>query len=331
MFLKRFRQTGPDIVIMIFIISMLLWAGSFLHPHELAAQVSPDRPMPLYYILEKLTYLGPFVSVLSAYFLVMLISFLLVNLNTSDLFIGERTFLPGLFYILISGIFISQQTLNPVLPAAIFLIMASRRIMDSYKIMGVAYSFFDAGLLIGLGSLFYFNFIWFGFLLIIGIAILRTGNPKEIIISILGLATPLFLIYGFLFITGKDLGSLMSDARYNLFGEADHHIFSTIEIAAIIVTGVVLLISLFKLLPSLSGKKIKSRKTFNLLIWTLLLSVILYFVSHSASVELIWIAGVPVSYIISHFFVYARRRFIPEIMFVSLFLVVALVQIFNLI
>jgi hypothetical protein len=331
MFLRRFRQTGPDIIIMIFIISVLVWLGSFLHPADISLQVPFDRPMPLYNILAKLNHLGSFVTVLSAYLLVLLIAFLLVNLNTTDLFIGERTFLPGLFYILFTGVFISQMTLNPVLPSAIFLILATRRIMDSYKVQGVAYSFFDAGMLIGVGSLFYFNFIWFGLLLIIGIALLRSGNPKEIIISILGLATPLFLVYGFLFITGKDITTLASAADYNLFGITSQHLFSRSEFAAIIVIGIVLIVSLSRLIPSLTSKKIKARKTFNLLIWALLLSITLYFLSHSVSVELVWITGIPLSFIISYFFVYAKKKLVPEIMFISLFVVVALVQILNLI
>src|SRR5512143_722046 len=191
MFLKKFKQTGPDIVILIFIISVLVWAGSFFHPPDIA-QSSGVRPMPLYSVLLKLTSAFPLMSVFLAFMLLQLTGFLLVNFYTSDFFIGERTFLPALIYFLLSGIFISQQTMNPALPAAIFLIMASRRIMDSYKVQGTAFSFFEAGLLIGTGSLFYCQLAWFGFLLIIGIALLRTGNPKEIIISLLGLITPWF-------------------------------------------------------------------------------------------------------------------------------------------
>ena len=64
--------------------------------------------------------------------------------------------------------------------------LAIMRIMDGYHISGTAYNYFDAGLLISIGSLFYANLIWFGLLVIIGIALLRTGNLKEILISVLG-------------------------------------------------------------------------------------------------------------------------------------------------
>ena len=75
--------------------------------------------------------------------------------------------------------------------------------MEAYRIQGIAYNFFDAGILIGIGSLFYANLIWFGLLVIIGIALLRTGNIKEIAISFIGLLTPYIMTFGIYYVLGK--------------------------------------------------------------------------------------------------------------------------------
>ena len=119
-----------------------------------------------------------------------IISFLLVNFNTTSFFINERTYLPALFYILAGGFFPEYQSLNPALPASLFLMLAIIRIMDGYRKAGIANNFFDAGILISTGSLFYANLIWFGLLIIIGIALIRTVNLSDIAIAILGLLTP---------------------------------------------------------------------------------------------------------------------------------------------
>ncbi len=132
----------------------------------------------------------PVAGVIFSFVILFLILFLLVNFNTSQFFINERTFLPATLYILFSALFPQCQVLNPVLPAVVFLMLAIRRIMDSYRKPDIAYNFFDAGILISIGSLFYANMIWFGLLVIVGIAIIRTGNIKEIGIAILGLVTP---------------------------------------------------------------------------------------------------------------------------------------------
>jgi len=59
--------------------------------------------------------------------------------------------------------------------------------MDGYAQTGTAYNYFDAGILSVPEVCFMRNLIWFGLLVIIGIALLRTGNAKEIVISVLGL------------------------------------------------------------------------------------------------------------------------------------------------
>ena len=54
-------------------------------------------------------------------------------------------------------------------------------------------------------------------------AILRSGSLTELIISILGLVTPLFIVYGFLYVTGNDMDSQLSAITYNLFGKDAHY------------------------------------------------------------------------------------------------------------
>jgi hypothetical protein len=265
-------------------------------------------------------------SVLVAVILVLLTGFLLVNFNTSAFFIGERMFLPALIYTLITCYFIDFQILNPALPAAVFLILALRKIVESYKVQGTAYSLFDAGLLIGLGSLFYASLIWFGLLFIIGIALLRTGNIKEVIISFIGLAAPLFIVYGFLYVSGQDIDSLQSAVTYNLFGRDAHYPVKGLKLVVLVVSGLLVMISFFHLLSGINNKKIKSRKTFILFFWTLFIATVVYFLSGAASVEIQWLAMIPPTYFISHYFVFSRGRWLPDTMLVLLFVLAAVIQ-----
>ncbi len=327
MFLRKFKGTGPDVIALILIIMVLLWLGSFLHPRLPSSLNFDNNPMPLFGIVLKIAGINPLISVLFTFILVLLTSYLLVSFNTSGFFISERTFLPALIYVIFSGFFPRQQVLNPALPAAIFLILAIRRIMDSYKVQNTAYSFFDAGLLISTGSLFYANFVWFGLLLIIGIALLRTGNVKEIIISVLGLITPWFLTFGFTYVTGDGLKSLMSVIAWNLFTRSTDLNISGVTIAALIVLGLITLISMFYLFSVINTKKIKSRKTFRLLIWALLISAAIFLLFEPVSEEIFWLAGIPVSYLLTHYFVFVRKKVIPEILFSALFILVVLIQI----
>jgi hypothetical protein len=55
-----------------------------------------------------------------------------------------------------------------------------------------------------------------------------------------------------------------------------------------------------------------------------------YFVLPSASVELIWLASIPVSYFVAHYFVFSKKKLLPEIFFAALFIIIIVMQIWNL-
>ena len=327
MLLKFFRGTGPGEILLIFLTAAGVWVSAFINPHLSASYNYDSNPMPLYGLLKQVIGENALYGVIFSFVLVLLMSFLIVNFNTSHFFINERTFLPGVIYVLLTGLFPYHQMLNPVLPASLFLMLAIRRIMDAYRIPGTAFNFFDASLLIGTGSLFYANLIWFALLVIIGIAILRTGNIKELIISLIGLITPALLTVGIYYTSGKDISSLPYVLNYNLFSGTGEYFFSGLLIAGLLLLGIIILVSLVHLLSLLNNKKIKSRKTFTELSWTLVISILVYFVIPSASVEIIWLAGIPISYIITHFLIFSRKKLFPEIFFAAFFLIIVLIQI----
>lgn len=328
MLLKLFKGISPGVIFLIALTLGALWISAFLNPQMPAPAVYETSPMPLYGIIKQITGNNLLGGVIFSFLAVTILIFLLVSFNTSVFFINERTFLPALFYILFGALFPQQQIMNPVIPASIFLMITLMRIMKAYRKQGTAFNFFDAGILISIGSLFYINILWFGLLLIIGIALLRTGNIKEIAISILGLLTPYILTIGLYYVLGKDIGAFLADINYNLFGKTSGYSFSKLTIIVVILTGIILLISTSFLLMRMSSKKIKSRKTFYLLLWALFISLLLYTLLPSVSIDMIWITSIPASYILAHYFVFVRGKIIPEIMFSGMFVLIILLQAF---
>jgi hypothetical protein len=204
--------------------------------------------------------------------------------------------------------------------------IALMRIMDAYRKPGVAFNFFDASLLISIGSLFYANLIWFGLLVIIGIALLRTGNIREIFLSLLGLAAPYILTTGLYYVLGRDLGVLYSDIMNNLFGDNPGYSFSRLTIIILIYSGLLILLSIIFLIGQINSKKIKSRKTFYLLLWGFFISIALYFILPSVSVEIVWIMGIPASYFLAHYFVFVRKKIVTELLLSVYLILVLLLQ-----
>jgi hypothetical protein len=329
MFLRFFKGTGPGVIVITGITMLGVWLGAFFKIQGHFSLYFDLNPMPLYGLLSSLTGTNPLPGVFFSIILVAFMAFLTVNLNNSLFFINTRTFLPALIYILLSGLFPDYQVMNPAIFSAMFLMLAIRRIMESYRVQGISYSFFDAGLLIGTGSLFYANLIWFGTLVVIGIAILRMSNIKEILIALIGLVTPYILTFGIYYIIGRDLEDLVSVIRYNLFARQAVYVFSRINIVSMAVIGLITLVSGANLIMVMNKKKIQSRKTFSLLIWLFIISLAVYFLFSSVSVEMLWITAIPLSYFIAHYLIFSKRRIIPEIVLAMLFLMIFLVQALN--
>jgi hypothetical protein len=329
MLLKFFKGTGPGVIFMIIITLLVVWLSAFFKLQGHFFLYFDLNPMPLYGIISSFTGTNPLPGIIYSLILVSLMSFLIVNLNSSLFFIHKRTFLPAIIYVLISGLFPEYQLMNPAIFSAMFLMLAIRRIMDTYRVQGISYSFFDAGLLIGTGSLVYANLIWFGVLVIIGIALLRTGNIKEILISLIGLATPYILTFGIYYVLGRDLKDLLSVIQYNLFEKQTDYVFTRLMILAIIFIGFSTVVSIVYLFMEMNKKKIQARKTFSLLVWLFLISLAVYFLLPSVSVEIVWITGIPISYFLAHYFVFSKKKHVTEILFSLFFLLIMLIQIFN--
>jgi hypothetical protein len=326
MLLKLFKGTGLAVTLLIFVTAAGLWIGPVLHP-ELPLYYTGVNTMPLFKILMDFIGNSAIAGVLFSFGLIILMAVLLVIFNTTGFFITERTFLPAAIYVMLSALFPDCQTLNPALIASVFLLIALMRIMDAYRKNGTAYNFFDAALFISIGSLFYVNLIWMGLLVFLGIALLRTTNLKEVVITIIGLVTPYLLLYGIYYVIGKELKLLNSLLISNLFGESGTFYLSRFIVVTLIVTGLNVLISLFHLFSVFNGKKIKSRKTFSLLIWIFILAAVSYIVLPSVSDEIIYIIAIPVSYLISHYCIFMKRKVIPEIFFTAILALIIMVQI----
>ena len=327
MLIRLFRGIGPGTIILIVVVLLSVWSGAFIKPQNHPSFYFDLHPMPLYGIISHLSGTSHLPGVIYTFVLLSCMSFLLVNFNTTLFFIGQRTFIPALIYILLSGFFPQYQLLNPAIFGAMFLMFGIKKIIGAFRIQGTAYHFFDAAILISTGSLFYASLIWFGLLVFIGIAVLRTGNLKEIGISVIGLITPYVLAFGIYYLLGKDLNELISQMGYNLFGKQTDYVFTGLTIAAGIFTGLVTLVSIIYLLMTMNAKKIQSRKIFSLLLWLFIISLTIFILSPSGSVEMIWITGIPVSYFLSHYFVLARKKLVPEILFSILFILILLIQI----
>lgn len=322
MLLQHFKRNGPLTILLIVVIVMAVWVSVFVRLKGQLSLYFDINAMPLYSLLSSFIGTNPLPGIILSLLLVSLMAFLVVNLNTTLFFMNERTFLPALFYVLLGALFPQYQILNPAIFGAVFLMLAIKRVMESYRVKGTASNFFDAGMLISTGSLFYANLVWFGLILFVGIALLRPGNLKEIVLALLGLITPFILTVAFYYVSGMNVAEFFSVLTYNLFSKESQFVFNPLTIVAVIFSGVMTFLGISHVFMLFNSKKIQSRKTFSLFLWVFIISVAIYLFISAVSVEMIWITAIPASYYLSHYFVFNKRKVIPEVFFAIMLLLI---------
>lgn len=327
MVLKFYRGIGPGAILITIVTALLVWLQRILAPLSLESIYLQDA-MPLHsFIYSTLNGASGLGTVLS-FLLMLTIAFYLANFNTRLFFITERTLLPASLYVLASGFLVSTQVFSPVFPATLLLMLAIDRVMAAYRKTGVAYNFFDASLILSIGSMFYFNIIWFFPVIIIGILLIRTFNIREMILALLGLLAPYLLVYAIYYVSGEEMYLFTELIISNIITPASSYYWSPLLITVLIVGSILLVVSLSHLISVFTSKKIKSRKTFSLLIWILILSLAVYFLVPSASVEILYILLIPFVYIVSHFIVFVKNKKIANVVFAIYFLAILIIQVY---
>lgn len=326
MVLKIYRGHDPGTILVILLTGFLVWLQPILNPVEVSA-VYNSNPMPLYGLLRELFDGSLLAGTLLSFGLTLLTGFYLVSFNTRVFFINERTFLPAALFILLSGFFTPLQSLNPVYPSVLLIILAVDRVIGAYRKKGIAYNFFDASMMIGIASLFYFNSIWFFIGVIIGILLLRRVTFREIALAITGLITPYAVLFGWYYLAGIDMDTLVISIVANLTQVSTEFYWSTELIIVSAIAGLSLLISIFHLWSVFNTKKVRSRKTFSLLIWLLIISILLYAIVPAVSLEIFQIFIIPATYLLTHYLVFKSNKKIANAIFAIIFLLVLINQI----
>ncbi|MHC1730712.1 MAG: DUF6427 family protein [Bacteroidales bacterium] len=312
--IRFFRGSGAGPVSVMILAALALWAEYFISPPQLPV-ASDSIPMPLWGLLSGPLYASPLLSVILSFLFVLAVVIVMVRFNTSIFFIPRRSFLPGLLYLMLFSVFHSEMVLNTALPASLLILAGIWRMISSYRVNGMTFNFFDAALLISSAGLIYAGSVWFILLVFIGALVLRSPDARELTLAFIGALLPWVLMYAVWYITGGDPGDLTEIIRHNLFDRAPSVYWSRTLIILLIILGISFLASLIYLARELPTYKIRSRKTFELFIWTLVISAAAFILVPAVSAEIMAVASLPIAFILANHLAFTRRTVVAEILF----------------
>ncbi|MBU0764877.1 MAG: hypothetical protein KJ607_08585 [Bacteroidetes bacterium] len=327
MLLKIFKSSRPTVLFLIPVAGILLWGKAFFDPPRCGFGFD-SISMPLYELIAGWLTCPSLLSVILATIFVIIQAMIVNRLNALFILTEGRSYMPALFYILISGSYAGLQRMHPALIANFFLLFAVYKILIAYRSEKAFSSFFDAALLISAGSLFYAGLIYYIILLWIGIIVLRPFNPKEWLITLIGIIIPYAPVVAYYFLTDR-LAVFPETIKSSMvftdpLTKLNIYYYILYAFLALFV-----FFSLLALFTGLSGKKITTRKYYLFFFWMLLISAVFVLISFITSVEIIVILAIPASYFLSFRFSTIKSAFRGELWFTLLVAAVFFIRYMN--
>jgi len=194
--LKIFRTDIFMQAVIIFVVSLVMWIGVFLHPHPIPIEGGG----PLFYWLTG--FMSPRVGAIIAFLLVIAEGLIFNSILYRHKLITQNTLMPMLFYILAMSL--GTPTLTPILVGSFLLILAIGQLMLTTTLLSLTPDkIFGAAALVSLATLFCPSMAVFFIPLIIDMFTYSLYGWRDWAMLLLGLLAPIILVETIYFLTDE--------------------------------------------------------------------------------------------------------------------------------
>jgi len=321
MLLKLFKSNHPYVLFLIPVLGLVLWIPVLFGVPLTFDSVNLGTPTFLFNWVNKLLSFHPMASYYFALVLLIIESYVLIRLNFKYIFIETKTYLPAVFFVVLSSVLVVYQQLHPLLIANLFILLAINKAFVFEKDRNQFKRYFESGIFLGLGTLFYPNAYLFILIIWMTLLVLRNFNWREWFSTILGLVTPAVFYFVILYLSGN-WNSLFLKFTSNLFAQAGNISFSVFSLVAFSLLTLISLIAALAGLRIVGLKKISQRKYYTLFFWMLIFTILLFILPLSVGYELVVVVAIPLSIILSILFVEIRSKWLSEVLFTFILLLV---------
>ncbi|MCF8225512.1 MAG: hypothetical protein K9J30_06510 [Bacteroidales bacterium] len=295
MLLKILKNNRFGGIVFIFLLMMLIWTKPLLVPPELDLGVT----MPLYDLLFGAIQKSNVASVIISMAVYAVLASLMIRLNTIHFLLEERSYMPAIFFLLISATFPAALIINPLLISSLFLLLAFLIMIRGEEHRAEPLSLFNATLLIGAGSFFYLKIIWFIPLLWITAAMIRPLKWRGIVNPFIVLLLIALFQFTYYWVFKDDIGLFIDLVRENLnisgnFEGFDKPVWMLLGFLTFLV-----FISSAQLISRFQVRKIIVRKLYQVFFFMFLYLLVFYAAISRFNVMIMPLLAVPMSFLFS--------------------------------
>ncbi len=325
MILKRLKSNSLVNLFLIPLAILAFWAGNFIDP-SVYPHARGEADNLLFAPIFRLTSNSPLLSVILSAIFALFLAFLIDLLISRYQFIRIRTRIPAILFVVLLGGFTGVHSLHPVYFAAALLLLALFRLFAVFDEPKAYTRVFDVGILLGTGVLFYMNLMFMLPAFLIAIMILSRGTQwRSYFILLIGFMLPLLfaLSYFFYFDRFQELVELFQISVTTKINHLDNNLPLQVYLGGLVFFTI---IASFDIAQHYDSKKVSSRKYFTVFFVVFIFSLASFILVPSTSQEMLVLTTVPVTFLISNFFVFLKKRFLGELLFTMLILFVILLQ-----
>jgi len=301
--IKLLRSNNPANYVFMFAFMLILWAFRLIYMPT--AIENFETYNLIFKDLPETIFSQYFVSIIG--FVAIFLFALLINKSNSELLIVKSAYQsPGMFYVILSGLYINAQRLTPLLLSSILLFISILILMHSYQKYKAFDNCYNAGLVFGIGILVFPKLILFFPLLVFALFYIKPVQIRELLLLLMGIFTPLILFISFVWLYG-DLKSEMTKLSIifsQTFQKGKFSFFYIIVLLNPVLWAILTIIAKYLYSPS---NKVSTRK-FQTIIVIMVLYFLFLYISPLFENEAIVFLYAPLCFLFSNIIISAKTK-----------------------
>lgn len=320
MLIKFFKSSFFTQYLVIGITGLSLWSSAFITPVEMPL---PDGPVALYRLAYQMLHDFPHLATIIGFCLVLAETYWLTRILSVHELVLKNSSLSALIFLLMMSFLPGYLTLNPINITTGFMTLILYHLFISYNKPGHLDRIFAAGFFTAIASMFYLPFIlWFVFV-VISFLVFRAGSWRAWMAAFIGLITPFLYLAAWYFwqdeLTVNILAFYTFFKQILVFSNPFHTDFW-------ILSGFTVLVSLWGIFLFSSGpeKTVEIRVKTNILLWTLVFTLLSFLFSRSMAFYHPALATPALTMVITGTLIGLKKTRVAEIILLLYFIIVLL-------
>jgi hypothetical protein len=246
----------------------------------------------------------PFIYSIIAFFLLYFQALSLNRMVNQQRLLPKPNYLTGMFYLLITSIFPGWYGLHAALIAATLLIWILSKLCTIGNDPKIKFTLLNIGMVAGICTFFYFPAIIYVLLILAALAITRTFKLPEWLMVFLGIGTPYYFLWAWLFLTGGP-SNLLAPTFAMSKVIVPTSIWSWVAISLLLV---LLAVGIVFIQKSMRRLLVQSRKNWTVIYLFLLLAMIIPFLNKQPALYYWMLSSIPLSAIAAAAFFFPERK-----------------------